>query len=185
MDTLVAAGNKLAEVMPSAVIFDIKCTSGSRLGIFERAAKAQSVVRDWLLLAVQPAPSEASRAQVPHMITDMPRPSRNSWARMGSLRCNGSCDFLKNHPVKSLTSPDHQPGSEDLADDQYTTELANLCNDGDPEADLPGKPQRAFTFARPGEYYATLLAILNGLGRLGTADTLCIGRRPTPNSVAL
>ena len=33
MDTLVAAGNKLAEVMPSAVIFDLKCTSGSRLGI--------------------------------------------------------------------------------------------------------------------------------------------------------
>ena len=134
MGTMVAASTKLAEVLPSSVMFDIKCTSGSRLGINERAAKAQTIVRDWLLLAVQPAPSEASRAQVPHMVMDMPRPSRNSWVHMGNLRCDGTCEFMKTHPSKSLDSSDHQPVSEDVDDEQYTTELAALLDD---ESDAP------------------------------------------------
>ena len=169
MGTMVAASAKLAEVLPSSVMFDIKCTSGSRLGMNERAAKAQTIVRDWLLLAVQPAPSEASRAQVPHMVTDMPRPSRNSWVHMGNLRCDGTCEFMKAHPSKSLTSSDHQPVSEDMDDEQYTAELAALLDD---ESDaVPGKAQRVFTFARSVEYYSKVLSVLSGLGR---ADTMLV-----------
>ena len=166
MGTMVAASTKLAEVLPSSVMFDIKCTSGSRLGMNERAAKAQTIVRDWLLLSVQPAPSEASRAQVPHMVTDMPRPSRNSWVHMGNLRCDGTCEFMKTHRSKSLNDPDHQPVSEDVDDEQYTTELAALLDD---ESDAqPGKAQRMFTFARPVEYYSKVLSVLSGLGRVDT-----------------
>ena len=65
MSTLVAAATRLGEVLPNAVMFDINCNSGSRLGMNERAAKGQPIVRDWLLLAVQPPPSEATRARVP------------------------------------------------------------------------------------------------------------------------
>ena len=66
---------------------------------------------------------------------------------------------------KSLTSPDHQPVSEDVDDEQYTSELADMLDDAEP---LPGKPQRVFTFARPVEYYSKLLTVLSGLGSVDT-----------------
>ena len=154
-------------------MFDINCNSGSRLGLNERAAKGQPSARGWLLLAVQPPPSEATRARVPHMVTDMPKPSRNSWVNMGSFRCDGKCDFMKDHPSKTLTSPDHQPVSEDVDDEAYTRELEALVDD-DSEA-LPGSSKRTtsgvFTFARPVDYYSKAIRLLSGLA---TIDTMLV-----------
>ena len=73
---------------------------------------------------------------------------------------------MNDHPNKTLTSPDHQPVSEDVDDEQYTKELAALLDD-ESEA-LPGKPQRMFTFARPVEYYSKVLNVLRGLGSIDT-----------------
>ena len=95
------------------------------------------------------------------MVTDMPRPSRNSWVHMGNLRCDGKCEFMKNHP-----SQDHQPVGEDMDNEQYATELTAQLDD---ESDaLPGKAQRLFTFARPVEYYSKVLNVLSGIGRVDT-----------------
>ena len=106
------------------------------------------------------------------MVTDMPKPSRNSWVNMGSFRCDGKCDFMKDHPNKNLTSPDHQVVSEDVDDEQYTQVLEAPDDDSDV---LPGTSKRqtsgVFTFARPVDYYSKVLNLLTGLG---TTDTMLI-----------
>ena len=162
----------LKKTLHSAVIFDIKCTSGSRMGLFQQAGRdsGRGAIRDWLLLAVKTT-SGTFRDKVPHSISDMPRASSFSFTGFGNMRCDGQCEFIQNHSKKDLT--DHQPQQEDSAESQYAAELAAMI--GPPPSEPSGsKAKDVFTFVRPVEYYSRLLKVAHSLGPVGTPETLLI-----------